>query len=135
MAECGCGCGKQTKGGKFLPGHDTRLKSSLRRQARQGSQEALDALVAHGWADSAEEIGHSDNGGNGSHLEEEQLELRPNPYWSRLVKPKRTYRALGCKECKHTWLYRDGSQDEMEIWKCAMCDCVRLLEPVGASHV
>lgn len=27
--ECMCGCGETTKGGKFLPGHDAKLKSQL----------------------------------------------------------------------------------------------------------
>lgn len=27
--ECMCGCGEMTKGGRFLPGHDAKLKSKL----------------------------------------------------------------------------------------------------------
>jgi hypothetical protein len=29
MPECGCGCGEMTKGGKFLPGHETRFRKRL----------------------------------------------------------------------------------------------------------
>ncbi len=29
MALCECGCGGETKGGKFLPGHDQKLRSKL----------------------------------------------------------------------------------------------------------
>lgn len=29
--ECICGCGGQTKGGRFIPGHDAKLKGRLRR--------------------------------------------------------------------------------------------------------
>ena len=27
--DCACGCGKQTKGGTFLPGHDARLMADI----------------------------------------------------------------------------------------------------------
>ena len=27
--QCGCGCGGQTKGGIFLPGHDSKLLSAI----------------------------------------------------------------------------------------------------------
>jgi hypothetical protein len=29
MPECACGCGESTKGGKFLPGHETRFRKQL----------------------------------------------------------------------------------------------------------
>ncbi len=29
MPDCACGCGEQTKGGKFLPGHDQKLRKKL----------------------------------------------------------------------------------------------------------
>jgi len=32
MAECNCGCGGQTAGGKFLPGHDQKLRAEIERQ-------------------------------------------------------------------------------------------------------
>lgn len=35
--DCHCGCGSQTKGGRFLPGHDARLKSQLFSAVRDGS--------------------------------------------------------------------------------------------------
>lgn len=35
MAEriCDCGCGGKTKGGKFLPGHDQKLRSAIEKAA------------------------------------------------------------------------------------------------------
>lgn len=48
--ECDCGCGGMTKGGLFLPGHDAKLKSRLKRFARRGDGGAFDQLVERGWA-------------------------------------------------------------------------------------
>jgi hypothetical protein len=45
---CGC-CGQPTKGGRFLPGHDARLKSRLRDASRRGDPEATQQLVDRGW--------------------------------------------------------------------------------------
>lgn len=45
---CEC-CGEATKGGKFLPGHDARLKSRLRNEAKNGSKEAAAELKERGW--------------------------------------------------------------------------------------
>ena len=33
MANCACGCGSDTAGGTFLPGHDQRLRSDLEKRA------------------------------------------------------------------------------------------------------
>lgn len=33
---CECGCGGNTRGGRFLPGHDAKLKSQLLAKAREG---------------------------------------------------------------------------------------------------
>lgn len=50
---CQCGCGGRTGGGKFLPGHDAKLKSRLFSEARGTDEAARDvALVAleqRGW--------------------------------------------------------------------------------------
>lgn len=29
MAQCSCGCGEQTRGGDFRPGHDAKLRASI----------------------------------------------------------------------------------------------------------
>jgi hypothetical protein len=29
MPECVCGCGQETRGGDFLPGHDQKLRTAL----------------------------------------------------------------------------------------------------------
>lgn len=51
--ECTCGCGEMTRGGKFRPGHDARLHSSLvatvsdvetRLETRQDALRKLEAL-------------------------------------------------------------------------------------------
>ncbi len=47
---CDDGCGDTTKGGRFLPGHDMKLKSSLLRQFDSGDAGAGAVLVANGWA-------------------------------------------------------------------------------------
>jgi hypothetical protein len=53
---CRCGCGGWTRGGRFLPGHDARLKGQLLRAARgldnsvYGRDEAVDALARLGWS-------------------------------------------------------------------------------------
>lgn len=58
---CLCGCGEQTGGGDFRPGHDAKYKSTLIKEALTGSNpEALATLEARGWTkflDKAQEIG------------------------------------------------------------------------------
>ena len=44
MPICACGCGEQTKGGKFLPGHDQKLRKSLEQEV--GGVALLGRLVA-----------------------------------------------------------------------------------------
>jgi hypothetical protein len=39
-----------TKGGRFLPGHDAKLKGFLKAAARDGLEDAFDKLMAFGWA-------------------------------------------------------------------------------------
>lgn len=50
---CGCQCGSETKGGRFLPGHDARLKGVLLKQLREGDARGRAAaekqLRAAGW--------------------------------------------------------------------------------------
>lgn len=43
MSECECGCGKLTKGGDFIPGHDRILRTDL--EKRVGGLLALRSLV------------------------------------------------------------------------------------------
>jgi hypothetical protein len=42
-AVCHCGCGDLTKGGRFLPGHDQKLRIEIERQA--GGLEKLREIV------------------------------------------------------------------------------------------
>lgn len=37
--ECGCGCGLMTSGGRFVPGHDAKLRSRLLAEIRDGESE------------------------------------------------------------------------------------------------
>lgn len=46
---CIC-CGAVTKGGSFLPGHDAKYKSALRKLAKGGNAGAQQTLVDRGWA-------------------------------------------------------------------------------------
>jgi hypothetical protein len=46
---CECGCGGQTGGGHFIPGHDAKLKSRLFSEARNGSTEAVAELHKRNW--------------------------------------------------------------------------------------
>jgi hypothetical protein len=39
MPICTCGCGEQTKGGKWLPGHDQKLRSAIENEV--GGLESL----------------------------------------------------------------------------------------------
>jgi hypothetical protein len=41
--QCTCGCGDTTKGGRFLPGHDQKLRAEIERQA--GGLEELRRIV------------------------------------------------------------------------------------------
>lgn len=47
---CECGCGGATKGGRFLPGHDAKLKKELLALARSGKKRALKRLQKLGWS-------------------------------------------------------------------------------------
>lgn len=51
--ECLCGCGEKTRGGKFRPGHDSRLKSSLVKTAqgknKREAKKAVARLTELGW--------------------------------------------------------------------------------------
>lgn len=47
---CECGCGRTTKGGKFVVGHDAKRKSSLLTAARAGDDAARAELLERGWA-------------------------------------------------------------------------------------
>lgn len=46
---CVCGCAGTTKGGRFQPGHDARLKSQLRKAASGGDHGAVQRLIELGW--------------------------------------------------------------------------------------
>lgn len=47
---CECGCGAMTRrGSRFLPGHDAKLKSRLRKAAAEGDAQARKELIARGW--------------------------------------------------------------------------------------
>ena len=48
--ECLCGCGGHTKGGRFLPGHDAKLKKALVADARAGKKRAKNKLEKLGWS-------------------------------------------------------------------------------------
>lgn len=49
LPECLCGCGGRTKGGRFLPGHDAKLKKALVADARAGKKRAVNKLEKLGW--------------------------------------------------------------------------------------
>jgi hypothetical protein len=40
---CACGCGGETKGGRFLPGHDQKLRAAIEREV--GGLEELRHVV------------------------------------------------------------------------------------------
>jgi hypothetical protein len=44
LPECLCGCGGRTKGGRFLPGHDAKLKKVLVADAHAGAMGQLQLL-------------------------------------------------------------------------------------------
>jgi len=47
--ECECGCDGNTKGGRFLPGHDAKLKKELIALALSGKKRARNRLEKLGW--------------------------------------------------------------------------------------
>jgi hypothetical protein len=47
--DCQCGCGGHTKGGRFLPGHDAKLKKELITLALSGKKRARNRLEKLGW--------------------------------------------------------------------------------------
>jgi hypothetical protein len=50
--ECECGCGGMTRGGKFIPGHDSKMKSRLLQELSnpETRQAAADTMIERGWA-------------------------------------------------------------------------------------
>lgn len=48
--DCECGCNEPTKGGKFLPGHDAKLKARLIREVIAGGNPGAEQeLASRGW--------------------------------------------------------------------------------------
>ncbi len=47
---CQCGCGEPTKGGRFKPGHDAKLKRDLLLKANAGGKRAIKKLEQLGWS-------------------------------------------------------------------------------------
>lgn len=43
MSVCICGCGEKTKGGKFRPGHDQKLRSAIEKDV--GGLESLKVIA------------------------------------------------------------------------------------------
>lgn len=41
--DCGCGCGELTKGGKYRPGHDQKLRAAI--EEAVGGLESLKAVA------------------------------------------------------------------------------------------
>lgn len=50
IKECLCACSGRTKGGRFLPGHDAKLKKALVADARAGKKRAVNKLEKLGWS-------------------------------------------------------------------------------------
>jgi len=48
--QCLCGCDGYTKGGRFLPGHDAKLKKALVSDALSGKKRAVNKLAKLGWS-------------------------------------------------------------------------------------
>ena len=47
--DCECGCGGTTRGGRFIPGHDAKLKSRLLKDMANGDTAAMEELERRGW--------------------------------------------------------------------------------------
>ncbi len=47
--KCECGCKAGTKGGRFLPGHDAKLKSRLINAVRGGDKASAKRMRDLGW--------------------------------------------------------------------------------------
>lgn len=47
--DCECACGGKTRGGRFIPGHDAKLKSVLLKKSAGGDTAATDELRRRGW--------------------------------------------------------------------------------------
>jgi hypothetical protein len=58
---CICGCDGPTKGGRFQPGHDARLKAQLRRAAGEGDQAATQRMISLGWEKFLPEAARADD--------------------------------------------------------------------------
>jgi len=60
MPECACGCGEQTKKGKYLQGHEQKLRKEL--EEKVGSLQLLASLVKVTEKYTQEQIGLTDLG-------------------------------------------------------------------------
>jgi hypothetical protein len=56
LPECLCECGGRTKGGRFLPGHDAKLKKALVADALAGKKRARNKLEKLGWSKFLEKV-------------------------------------------------------------------------------
>jgi hypothetical protein len=59
---CICGCEGKTKGGRFQPGHDARLKAQLRRASGEGDLAARQRMISLGWEKFLPEAARVDEG-------------------------------------------------------------------------
>ncbi|MCK9377408.1 MAG: hypothetical protein M0P73_14805 [Syntrophobacterales bacterium] len=60
MPECACGCGEQTKKGKYLQGHEQKLRKEL--EEKVGSLQLLSSLVKVTQKYAQEQMGLTDLG-------------------------------------------------------------------------
>lgn len=67
---CRCGCGGVTRGGAWLPGHDSKRRSALLRRFDGDSRSAGEELIRLGWYD------------------KEQLRIRPTTRRVKALRPE-----------------------------------------------
>lgn len=110
VPSCQCGCGATTKGGRFLPGHDAKLKSSLVEAALSGSKRAANKLEALGWTkflDAARARQTPKGAGEGAPvLSGEKLRRKKEPV------PYEGEAQVGCETGQKVATQGDGEIDE-----------------------
>ncbi len=101
VPKCECGCDDATNGGRFLPGHDAKLKSKLIKDALAGGEGAVKRLEALGWTKfldakrslvaqkAAKKAGKASVVAEGSQEEPEALQLESNVPLEVIKTPKR----------------------------------------------
>jgi hypothetical protein len=73
---CDCGCGGETRGGRYLPGHDAKHRSNLLQAHDLGDAGATEDLFRHGFYTAETLAARADKGGDAESRKAARVEAK-----------------------------------------------------------